>query len=216
MRSDGRSGDDGHIVSERWTRWREQVDLEEYHARWRLREADGAAVHGEADLIARYRPTSVLDAGCGMGRVAIELHRRGVDVEGADLDPDLLDFARRDAPHIVWYHADLADMDLGRTYSMVAMAGNVMLFCRPHHRRSVVAASARHLEPGGLLVSGFSLDPSRGVPGHDRRDSDHLGLHEYDEHCAAAGLQLVDRFATWEAAPFTGGDFAVSVHRLEG
>ena len=27
--------------------------------------------------------------------------------------------------------------------------------------------------------------------------------------------ELVDRFATWERAPFDGGDYAVSVHRRQ-
>jgi len=62
---------DPHPVSERWTRWRETVDLHEYHQRWVRKEAAGQSAHGEADFIESYRPPSVLDAGCGMGRVAI-------------------------------------------------------------------------------------------------------------------------------------------------
>ena len=123
----------GEHVSARWAHWREQVDLAEYHARWAKLEAAGHSTHGEADLIERYvrqggRPPSVLDAGCGMGRVAIELHHRGIEVEGADLDADLLAYAQADAPHVVWHLADLAEMALGRTYGVVAMPGNVMLF----------------------------------------------------------------------------------------
>ncbi|PRC54475.1 SAM-dependent methyltransferase, partial [Mycobacterium sp. ITM-2017-0098] len=30
---------------------------------------------------------------------------------------------------------------------------------------------------------------------------------------AAAGLELVDRWATWDREPFNGGDYAVTVHR---
>jgi len=43
--------------------------------------------------------------------------------------------------------------------------------------------------------------------------NDAITLDEYDEACAAAGLEFVDRFATWEGQPFAGGDYAVSVHR---
>ena len=206
-------GADGHTVSERWTKWRQQVDLHEFHTRWARREAEGAATHGEADFIERLAPTSVLDAGCGMGRVAIELDRRGIAVHGVDLDADLLEFARRDAPHLTWHHADLATMDLGHRYSMVAMPGNVMIFCRPSQRADVVASAVRHLEPGGLLVAGFSLEPQRGVPGYDQGASDVLTLAEYDAHCDAAGLVLQSRFATWEGAPYEGGNYAISVHQ---
>ena len=34
-----------------------------------------------------------------------------------------------------------------------------------------------------------------------------------DALAAAAGLEPVARFATWERAPYTAGDYAVSVHR---
>jgi len=189
----------GEHVSPRWAHWREQVNLEEYHTRWAKLEAAGHATHGEADFIQSYNPASVLDAGCGMGRVAIELHHRGIEVEGADLDADLLAYAHADAPHVRWHHTDLATMELGRTYALVAMPGNVMLFCAADVRADVVARCAAHLQPGGLLVAGFSIDG--------------ITLDEYDGYCAAAGLVLHDRFATWERAPFDGGGYAVSVHR---
>jgi SAM-dependent methyltransferase len=193
----------GDHVSERWAQWRRDIDLAEFHSRWQRMEATGTAAHGEADLIETYRPGSVLDAGCGMGRVAIELSRRGLDVEGVDLDDDLLAFARADAPHIPWHLGDLASIGLPRRFDMVAMPGNVMLFCRADHRAPIVSNLAAHLVPGGLLVAGFSLEPHEGA----------ITVDEYDRACTAVGLELVDRFATWERAPFHGGLYAVSVHR---
>ena len=56
-----------------------------YDERWRRMEAAGVNPHGEADFVFSYGPRSVLDAGCGTGRVAIELARRGLDVVGTDL-----------------------------------------------------------------------------------------------------------------------------------
>ncbi|HAP76629.1 MAG TPA: SAM-dependent methyltransferase [Acidimicrobiaceae bacterium] len=195
----------GAHVSERWAHWRARVDLSEYHSRWARMEAAGQTAHGEADLIEALWSRAggdgaVLDAGCGMGRVAIELARRGIPVEGADLDDDLLAFARNDAPHITWHLADLATMQLATRYSMVAMPGNVMIFCSPDVRADVVERAAAHLHPGGLLVAGFSLDG--------------ITLDEYDRYCAAASLTLADRFATWEREPYDGGNYSVSVHRL--
>lgn len=199
----------GH-VSDRWAAWRREIPLDEYHSRWERMEASGTAAHGEADLIAALvsavRPDgtgAVLDAGCGMGRVGIELARRGVDVEGVDLDDDLLAFARRDARDMRWVHADLATVELGRRYDVVAMPGNVMVFCRAEDRAPIVANLARQLWPGGLLVAGFMLE----------RRADAITLAEYDAAADAAGLTLVDRFATWERDPYDGGDYAVSIHR---
>jgi SAM-dependent methyltransferase len=195
--------DAGRHVSDRWAAWRREIDLAEYHTRWARMEADGTAAHGEADLIAAYSPSSVLDAGCGMGRVAIELSRRGIDVDGVDLDGDLLAYARRDAPQLDWYHDDLAAMTLPRRYALVAMPGNVMLFCDAGVRAAIVANLAEHLEPGGVLVAGFGLE----------RRADAITLVEYDAAAEASGLTPVERFATWERDPFDGGNYAVSVHR---
>jgi SAM-dependent methyltransferase len=173
-------------------------DGDRYQARFDRLAAEGTNVHGEADFVQAYEPSTVLDAGCGTGRVAIELARRGVEVAGADVDASMLATARRLAPSITWVESDLAVLDLGRTFDVVVMAGNVPLFTPPGTQPALVAGVARHV--GGVLVAGFSVD--RGY-----------GVEAYDADCTAAGLTLVERFATWDRQRFTGGDYAVSVHR---
>ena len=97
--------------------------------------------------------------------------------------------------------ADLTTLDLGRTFDLVVMAGNVPLFTPPGSEADLVSGVARHVRPGGLLVAGFSLD--RGY-----------SAAAYDSDAAAAGLALVERHATWDRQPFVdGGDYAVSVHQ---
>ena len=61
-----------------------------------------AGLHGEADFVAALAPVSVLDAGCGTGRIAAELARRGIDVVGVDADPDMLERAPRRRPDLTW------------------------------------------------------------------------------------------------------------------
>ncbi|MDQ4090364.1 MAG: class I SAM-dependent methyltransferase [Actinomycetota bacterium] len=176
-----------------------------YDRRWEELAAAGRNIHGEADLVESLGPRSVLDAGCGTGRVAVELARRGIEVIGVDVDAGMLDKARAKAPDLPWLLADLARLDLGRTFDVVVMAGNVMIFLAPGTEPDVVAAAAKHLPPGGALVAGFSLEPGR------------LDLADYDRHAAAAGLELADRWATWDRQPFTAGvEYAVSVHRRPG
>jgi SAM-dependent methyltransferase len=176
-----------------------------YDQRWEELAAAGRNIHGEADLVESLQPTSVLDAGCGTGRVAIELARRGIDVAGVDVDATMLEKARSKAPELTWTLADLATLDLGRTFDVVVMAGNVMIFLAPGTEAAVVSSAARHLAPDGALVAGFSLEPGR------------LDLATYDRHATAAGLELADRWATWDRRPFeAGGGYAVSVHRRPG
>jgi SAM-dependent methyltransferase len=172
---------------------------DEYQARFDALAASGVEVHGEADFVEAYAPASVLDAGCGTGRVGIELARRGIEVVGADVDASMLATARRAAPDLTWVTSDLTVLDLGRTFALVLLAGNVPLFTPPGTQPALVAHCAAHVAAGGHLVAGFSLN--RGY-----------GLEDWDADCAAAGLILVERFATWSGEPFTGGDYAVSVH----
>ncbi|MBO0676104.1 class I SAM-dependent methyltransferase [Mycolicibacterium sp. S2-37] len=179
----------------------------EYDARWQSLAATGANVHGEADLVERLLRdiggTRVMDAGCGTGRVAIELAARGFSVVGVDADRGMLDTARAKAPGLNWVEADLADPPelLGADFDLILLAGNVMIFLAPSSEGTVLAAAAGRLRPGGLLVAGFSVRPDR------------LPLATYDRLCEEAGLEPAQRWATWDGDPFTGGDYAVSVHR---
>lgn len=176
-------------------------DPDEYDARFAEGEREGRDMHGEASFVQSLGPASVLDAGCGTGRVAIELARRGLEVEGVDLDEAMLAAARRKAPHVRWNLGDLVDVDLGRRFEVVVLAGNVMIFLKPGTEAAVVANMARHLAPGGTLVAGFQLNGT-------------LDLGSYDSHCAAAGLALTGRWATWDRQPWSGaGDYAVSCHQ---
>ncbi len=172
-----------------------------YDRRFEQLAASGVDVHGEATLVSSFAPTTVLDAGCGTGRVAIELAVRGVEVVGVDIDPAMLAAARGKAPELTWVQADLAGLNLGRRFDLIVMAGNVLLFVDPGSEPAVVDRLCAHLEPSGRLVAGFSLGAG-------------LALADYDAMASSAGLRLEARFATWDRAPFLpGGDYAVSVHR---
>jgi SAM-dependent methyltransferase len=183
------------------TRWghTDRPDASEYDARWKELAASGRNPHGEVEFVLRYSPRSVLDAGCGTGRVAVELARRGVEVVGVDLDEGFVAAAREKAPELAWHRADLASCALGRAFDVVVLAGNVMIFLAPGSEGRVLVNLASHLHPGGRLIAGFQLGPGR------------LDLATFDELADAAGLTLSDRFSTWEGDPFAGGDYAVSV-----
>lgn len=209
----GSGPEPGVHVSPRWARWRAAVDLDEYDRRWDHQAAAGADVHGEADLVASLvgPPASVLDAGCGTGRVAIELARRGYGAAGVDLDDQLLAYARRRAPELGWWCADLATMDLGRRFDVIVQAGNVINFCRPEHRAAIVATAARHLAPGGRLVAGFSIEAETGPDG-GRTDNASI----YELAATSAGLQREARWSTWgRGRPEPADDYAVFVHRSD-
>ncbi len=181
-------------------------DGDDYQARFDSLAARGVDVHGEVAFLLGLDPVpkSILDAGCGTGRVAIELARRGVAVVRSRCGP------RRCSPPPARPHPistgsehDLATLDLGRQFEVVVMAGNVPLFTPRRNARG---------------DRGRVRPPRRGPAARSWPGSNSLGatqLEQYDEHCAAAGLTLAERFAGWAREPFIAdGDYAVSVHRL--
>ncbi len=184
------------------------TDTDENHSTWyrdRFRDlaAEGADLEGEARLVDALAPrgSRVLDAGCGAGRLGGTLHRRGHDVTGVDADEVLVAEARARRPGPTWLVADLLDVDLGAAFDVVVTAGNVMVFLAPGTEQRVVANLARHVADDGALVLGFRLDR-------------HYGLADLDDHLAAAGFAVEQRFSTWDLRPLgEGADFAVTIAR---
>lgn len=196
------------------SRWSARSDVPrgaEYQARFDALAASGTDVHGEAGFVDRLlreggrHPARILDAGCGTGRVGIELARRGHEVVGTDLDPAMLAVARTAAPDLAWVEADLASLSLGEAFDAVVLAGNVMIFVAPGTEPEVIATCADHLVPGGQLVAGFQVRPGGYGPDHLDRDA------------RRAGLELVGRWATWDGETHVdGADYQVSVHTRVG
>ena len=72
------------------------------------------------------RGARVLDAGCGAGPATIELARRGAQVVGVDISPQLIDIAQLRmpeelAPQVQFHVGDMLADDLGRFDAMIAM-----------------------------------------------------------------------------------------------
>jgi SAM-dependent methyltransferase len=65
----------------------------------------------------------VLDLACGSGRHSLELKRQGFEVVGADISPELLEIARRDADRegldVSFVEADLRDLDFDAEFDIV-------------------------------------------------------------------------------------------------
>jgi SAM-dependent methyltransferase len=174
-------------------------DGADYQARFDALAARGIDVHGEAAFVLARAPRTVLDAGCGTGRVAIELAQHGVDVVGVDVDRSMIEEARRRAPELEWVEADLTALALDRTFDVVVLAGNVPLFTPPGTQVALLTGCLEHVAPGGVLVAGFQLGR-----GYDLADFDRAVEHE--------GARVAERWSTWDHQPFgTGADYAVSV-----
>lgn len=121
-------------------------------------------------LIARYDGPaggSLLDVACGTG-AHLEHLTPHYACAGVDLEPGLLQVARGRLPDDVPLHkADMRDFDLGQTFDVVTClfsAIGYMLTLDDLNR--AVAAMARHVAPGGLLLVEPWFGPEQFIDGH--------------------------------------------------
>jgi 2-polyprenyl-3-methyl-5-hydroxy-6-metoxy-1,4-benzoquinol methylase len=187
------------------------TDNDENHAihyieRFRALAADGEDLAGEARLLDAMLPRAarVLDAGCGAGRTSAALATMGHTVVGVDVDERLIAAARADHPAPRFVVADLATLDLRdeAPFDAAVLAGNVLVYVTPGSEQRVLERIAAHVRPDGVIVAGFATDRAYDVAAMDR-------------DCAAAGLTVEHRFATWDLRPWrTDAEWAVTVLRV--
>ena len=101
----------------------------------------------------------VLDLGCGTGRMTLELGRRGYDMTGVDLSPEMLDLARDAAEEaglsdkMLWLLQDITDFELYGTVELAVSCLDTLnhLTDTPDLRRCLSLVH-NYLVPDGLFV----------------------------------------------------------------
>ena len=130
---------------------------------WQLVESCGytADLAIWSDLTAESR--SVLDLGCGIGRVARHLATDGRQVLGVDIDPILIGDLNRLAERepvsgITGDVTDLTGMDLGRDRFEAVIAPHQLLHIvgGKTPRQKVIRGVKEHLAPGGIAAFAIS------------------------------------------------------------
>lgn len=104
-------------------------------------------------LIQQRRPgaRTLLDVACGTGAHLEHLPR--YELEGLDLDPEMLAVARERLPAVTFHQGDMAGFELGKRFDAVVCMFSSIGYVKTEERlRTAAAAFGRHLEPGGVLV----------------------------------------------------------------
>ena len=97
-----------------------------------------------------------LDVPCGTGRLLLAYLRDGLDVDGCDISPDMLEQCREAAereglsPNL--YAQAIHELDLPRRYRTIFVCGGFGLGSTREQDLEGLRRLHDHLEPGGLLV----------------------------------------------------------------
>ena len=100
-------------------------------------------------------PRTILDMGCGTGRLALALAERGHRVTGADPSAGMMRVARgrAGAERVRWIDSDAADLTLETRFDLIIMTGHVFqVFLEDDEVSAALRNLRRHLAPGGTLA----------------------------------------------------------------
>lgn len=135
---------------------------------WHDAECGGyTADLGLWEALARDEGAPVLDLGCGTGRVALHLARRGHDVVAVDRDGALVAALRERAAGLPLeaLAADALDLALDRRFPLaVAPMQLVQLLAGVEARAALLRGLASHLMPGGLAALAIVEDAAGDPP----------------------------------------------------
>jgi 2-polyprenyl-3-methyl-5-hydroxy-6-metoxy-1,4-benzoquinol methylase len=158
---------------------------------WRKMAAPRHRVSTFLAELARLRPGSVVDLGCGKGLLLEEIRRQlgSVDLVGVDLSAPQVEANRTAMPDIDWYAADLVADDLpeelsGRFEAVVASE----IIEHVEDAEGFLANARRLARPGGELLLSTQSGPVRETErrvGHIR----HFTREQMSELLEAAGWQ---------------------------
>lgn len=137
-----------------------------------LYEATGKDYAAESDtlhaLIQERSPgaTSLLDVACGTGGHLVHL-RQWYEVVGVDVDPGMLDEARRRLPGEAFLEADMRHLSLDRTFDVVScLFSSIGYMSSEEDLDSAVSAMVSHLCPGGVFVMDGWVRPDAWMDDH--------------------------------------------------
>ena len=114
--------------------------------------AEATKIH---ELIQTYKRTdgnTLLDVACGTGTHA-GLLREWYQVEGTDLNADMLKVARKKHPGIRFTKSDMRSFDLGRQFDVVTCLFSAIGYMKTRTElQKAIRSMSRHLLAGGVLL----------------------------------------------------------------
>jgi SAM-dependent methyltransferase len=114
-------------------------------------EAEASRLAELITLHSSARAETLLDVGCGTGGHIAYLQNQ-FEVEGLDLDEEMLQIAQRKLPGVKLHHGDMSDFDLGKKFDIVVcLFSSIGYVGTTAKLKLTIANLARHTNRGGLV-----------------------------------------------------------------
>jgi SAM-dependent methyltransferase len=158
----------GHLSSERYHDRMFQKSQRFYDAVYSWKDYPAEVRRLDAAIRARNpEARTLLDVACGTGR-HLALLRDRYEVEGLDVDPEMLKLARdRLGPDVPLHLGDMVDFDLAKRFDVVTCLFSSIAYTRTDtNLRQAVGNLVRHAAPNGLVVVEPFFSPDDWKAGH--------------------------------------------------
>jgi ubiquinone/menaquinone biosynthesis C-methylase UbiE len=137
-----------------------------YLSRGKDFENEARSVHDLAAAKLRSGGNSLLDVACGTG-IHLTYLKKYFECEGLDLDPNMIEAARKKMPVMKFHTGNMLDFNLNRQFDVITCLFSSIGYVKtvPNMKQAIVNFY-RHLKPGGVLVIEPWFTPDTWYPGN--------------------------------------------------
>jgi 2-polyprenyl-3-methyl-5-hydroxy-6-metoxy-1,4-benzoquinol methylase len=108
----------------------------------------------------KLNPKSALDIACGTGNLIGELSKKGLDVVGTDLPPEMIKVAKKNFPKVKFYVQDMSKLDINKKFDLILCPFNSLNYLKTINRiRQTFRKVSKHLNQNGVFI--FDINTPR-------------------------------------------------------